>query len=95
MNGKQTLFWGLAPGCGGHFCQLRFWLVSGAKVALVTAHAGDAGLRGGVWLQRWCVAAVSRRTLGTRFVSSLPTAVLRAFQMELESQPVAEVMTTR
>ena len=55
----DTVVWGFAPGCGGHFCKLRFWLVSGAKATLVTACAGDAGCG-----PHWCVAAPSCSTPG-------------------------------
>lgn len=46
------MVWGFAPVSQGHFCQLRFWVVSGAKATLVSSHTGGAGCD-----PRWCVAA--------------------------------------
>lgn len=48
----NKMVWGFVPGSQGPFCQLRFWVVSGAKATLVSSHTGGAGCD-----PRWCVAA--------------------------------------
>lgn len=78
---------GFARGCRGQFCQLRFWLVSGAEAALATAHAGDAGCGPCCYM----VAA----PLGTwGCVRTAFGSALRVLQLKLESQPLAEVVKT-
>lgn len=78
---------GFAQGCRGQFCQLRFWLVSAAEAALLTAHAGDAGCG------PCCCKVVA--PLGT-WVCGRTTfrSALRVLQVKLESQPLPEVVKT-
>lgn len=62
------MVWGFAPGCRDQFCQLKFWLVSEAKAALVAARAGPAMALASVCLHRpaaplgmWVCVGVSRK----------------------------------